>query len=401
MNSTRNIRLQSRLSEILKLFAWASMAWSGLLLSCGAAGAGNKTPREVQPILAFAGHGSMVVGLVFSEDGKHIVSVSSKDIRNCEVASGKEIHGTATHGGNVAAVSPDGQTIVYAFTGRAGLPISVRAAKDGKETLSIEPFTEVTDRTAFGSVVAALAFSPDGHRFVAAGRSGLVGGPHGLPGGVVKIWETATGKQLSLLVGPRAGITTSTFAGSIALSADGQVLAIGTDGAGGELPESGQVVVWNLRDKSVVQSIHVREEVEPGEFNSAVTALALAPDGKQVVAAYGNRPPRADGLLLSDAPTVTVRVWDVATSKVVHTFQGHKATVGRLAYSRDGRILASAAEDQTVRLWNAATGQPLAILPSAAPSIRALAFSPDGRFVVAGGGNNRGGTVQIWPCPAE
>ena len=383
-----------------------SCQWAAVLLfaSVGLAsepGPDAKSPSAVEPVMAFTVHSAGVIGLAFTPDGKHIVSASPKDVRTWDVATTKEVAGTELSGGRVAAVAPDGKTVAFNATERVGLPVIVRAATDGKELLNIRPHSDVTQRTAFGSLVGALVFSPDGKRLATAGRSGLVGGPHGLPGGVVKVWDVATGEQLLHVPGPRPGVSTSAFAGVVAFSADAKYLAAGTDGAGGELPESGEVVVWDAADGKVILAIHVREEVKPGDFHSAVTAVALSPDGKWVAAAYGNRPARADGLLLSDRPTSALRIYEVATGRVVHTLLGHTASVGRLAFRPDGQQLASASADGTVRVWDAATGKQARMFSFEGGPPRALGFSLDGKLLAAGGGNNESGVVRVWPCPAE
>ena len=78
-----------------------------------------------------------------------------------------------------------------------------------------------------------------------------------------------------------------------------------------------------------------------------------------------------------------MRVWDVDPQATLPVLRGHTGAIYPVAYSPDGRWLASGSWDSTVRLWDAATGEPCATLPH--PSIVwGLAFGPDGTWLVTG-----------------
>ena len=72
---------------------------------------------------------------------------------------------------------------------------------------------------------------------------------------------------------------------------------------------------------------------------------------------------------------------------------GHTKWVSALAWSPDGKNLASASWDQTVRLWHLASGLTVRILDSKTSSVQGVAWSPDGRFVAS---VEQQGAVRLW-----
>ncbi|QEL17005.1 WD40 repeat domain-containing protein [Limnoglobus roseus] len=100
-----------------------------------------------------------------------------------------------------------------------------------------------------------------------------------------------------------------------------------------------------------------------------------------------------DGEVLAVAVDYGVKLFDVASRDEKRTLKGHSGRVAAVAYSPDGRMLATASWDKTVRLWDAASGAERAAFDWGIGRVQCLAFAPDGLRLVAGGEN---GLIALW-----
>ncbi|MFO0969992.1 MAG: hypothetical protein U0793_30945, partial [Gemmataceae bacterium] len=86
---------------------------------------------------------------------------------------------------------------------------------------------------------------------------------------------------------------------------------------------------------------------------------------------------------------------------IVHTFKGHGAEVYSVAFSPDGKMLATGSFDFTVKLWDTASGKEIKTFAGAAghtKQVLSVAFSPDGQFIASAGADN---TLKVWDVPVN
>ncbi|HEY2962467.1 MAG TPA: caspase family protein [Pyrinomonadaceae bacterium] len=382
-----------------------------------------------------SGRTNMAYNVAFSADGTQL---SSGGRTRWDLRTGRGLRVIPASPEKTYEIpSPDGRVLAVMKPNNSVLTLV--EAPSGRQLQQLTPSGEVgvvqkMRFSADGTLLAVVYGPSDDQRQTPSGPSSFSRGSQ------VKIWDVKSGRELHSLA-------SNDIPSEAEFSANGSVLAT----IGSSLGSTGQISLWDVQSGSKLRDLtkspmssftppvfkpgqmptmpnmadmaatmtNVMGTMAAGTMGRTVTSMAFSPDGKTLVtggveskanidlaammsgAMSGQRPKKGSKQpdpadMMKDLKVEAigqVQIWDVASGREIGTLKGHGRAVGKVAFSRDGKLLATGGTDNTIKIWDFATKRELLTLAGHTANIESLDFSPDGKLLASA---SEDGSTFLW-----
>jgi WD40 repeat protein len=343
-------------------------------------------------------HGRQFQDSAFSPDGSlAALTMSDGEISIWDARTGKNLRQFKVGRFPSVIFSPDGKTLAVLDLGAGdNQTLRLRDAMSGKE---------LHELLGHQDQIHQFVFSQDGKTLISAGDDKTI-----------RFWDVATGKESRKLDCPEPIL-------KMAISPDGRTLALVYGKKSEFKMAQGSSTIWMAEPDVLLWDVSAGKETRrlKGRAENRVGSLVFAPDGEtlwtsdsQAVRSWNLRTGEEIGKPLeaafvsvmaftADGKTMAtggadqvIRLWDVKDRHEKSATVGHQGPIHAVAVAPDGRTFATAGADATIRLWDRATGRERGQLVGQGKYLSALAFTPDGRGLLSTGSPPSDETVRLW-----
>jgi len=376
-----------------------------------------------------SGRTNMAYNVAFSADGNELASGGRT---RWDLRTGRGLRTTPdTNEKTFGIASPDGRLLAVMKPNRNDLTILESPSGRVLQTLTPSGDVGAVQRSRFnadGSVLAVIYGPRDDQPLTGSYTRGSQ----------IKLWDVKSRRELR-------SFTPSEMASEAEFTPDGRLIAT--------IASMGQISLWDAQSASKVRDLtsspmssltsptikpgqmptmpnmadvaammtNVIGTMSAGTMGRTVTSLAFSPDGRilatggveskanidiaaMMSGAMNQKPqkpkqgskPADPADLMKDLKVEAVgqvQFWDVATGRELGAIKGHGRGVSKVAFSHDGKMLASGGTDNTIKIWDVATRGELRTLTGHTSNIESLDFSPDGNLLASA---SEDGSTFLW-----
>ncbi len=192
-----------------------------------------------------------------------------------------------------------------------------------------------------------VIFSDDGNAVASASNDNII-----------KIWDVATARNIGIFKDE-----SKNYISSVAINQNSKTLA--------SVTWDKNITIWNMINHEKISNIKF-------DFDGNIkVALAI----------------RTDGQILASGTNDKIQLWSIASGEEKQALTVDSGGITALAFSPNGKILASGSDDNKIQIWNLITGKIISTLTGHSGAITSVAFSPDGQKLVSSSDDN---TIKIW-----
>lgn len=285
-------------------------------------------------------HGASVIWITIAPDGNTVASAGAdNNIKLWNIKTGELLRTLVGHELPVWTISYSADGKFLASVGQESV-IRVWESATGKQIRVLRGHEDQ---------VQGIVFSPNGKHLLS-----------GSADKTARLWDVNTGKEIFKI--SNLGDVTWTY-----FSADGKMLIT--------FASDGTIGLWDATTAKNIRNIKTLKE--PG-YGSTILPLA---DGKTIVTAEKN----------------FLHFWDITTGKELRTFTTtHTDFIYSVAFSPNGKYIATASGDRTIKLIEAASGKEISVAKGHSDQVWYVAFTPDNKRLLSGSFD---GTIRIWNIP--